>query len=247
MTSKYASQAGSGTLKLSKRTVMLYRSQYDREAKATRQTYVAGFSRSATEVPQAFMNALKQVVRQPERRHAMLSRIEIEVLVPARQLALEAATRRVRLSALAPIAEARRALGRATRCLETMEPSAELHHELGGLREAYQNFERLQSLGAYVASDTDSAIAALSAACKTLSQAVQTLPRGTTIRPETVNAWQRSWYLHQDMLATVTSRAALKRPAGWSHPSVRAQVEQGRSDTDRPALASRHLRVQGTE
>ena len=227
MSSNKAHQAGSGTLKLSKRTVMLYRSRYDREAKATRQNYVAGFSRSATEVPPAFMHALKQVVRQPERRQAMLSRIEIEVLVPARQSAVRAARRQVRLTALAPIAEARRALGRAARCLETVEAGEELSQELEGLSEAYQNFERLQSLGASKVLDVDGAIAALSAACTALSNAVNGLPRGTTIQPETINAWQRSWYLHQDMLATATRRAALKRPAGWSRPSVRRQVEQG--------------------
>jgi hypothetical protein len=206
---------------------MLYGSQYDREAKATRQTYVAGFSRSATEVPPAFMHALKQRVRQPERRQAMLSRIEIEVLVPARRLAIEVARRQMRLSALVPIAEARRALGRATRCLETVEPCAELSHELGSLSEAYQSFERSQSSSASKVLDVDGAIAALSAACTALTNAVNALPRGATIQPETINAWQRNWYLHQDMLATVTRRAALKRPAGWSRPSIRKQVEQG--------------------
>lgn len=227
MTSKNATRAGTGTLKVSRRTVMLYKSQYDREAKATRQTYVAGFSRSATEVPPAFMLALKQLVRQPERRQAMLSRIEIEVLVPAREQAIEGARRQARLYAVAPIAEARRALGRALRSLEDMEPSAELNGEVRGLREVYQTFERLQSSGASQVWDVDGAIAALSAACTALSNAVHTIPRGTTIQPQTIDAWQRSWYLYQDMLATVTRRAALKRPAGWSHPSMRAKVEQG--------------------
>jgi hypothetical protein len=208
--------AGTGTLKLSKRTVMLYASTYEREVKATRQRYVAGFSRSATEIPPAFLTALHQLVKDPERRQALLERIDTEVLVPARRAAMDAERRRSHLLSLQPLSEARRALGRATRSLNDIEVSAELREEFRRLDIAYQALKGFEGQEAHKTLTIDDAIAAFTEACKGLSAAVQALPKRCALRPETVNAWQRSWYLHQDTLATATSRAALKRPAGWS-------------------------------
>lgn len=219
--------SGTGTLKLSKRTVMLYKSRYDREAKATRQTYVAGFSRSATEIPPAFVTAMRQLVRDPERRQEMLARIDNEVLVPAREASMAAERRRRHLVSLQPLAEARRALGRATRSLNSLESSVELQDELRRLDSAYQALKGFKGQEASEKLDMGEAVAAFASACKALSASVEALPKRCALRPETVNAWQRSWYLHQDMFATVTSRTALKRPAGWSSPSVRKQVEDG--------------------
>lgn len=219
--------SGTGTLKLSKRTVMLYKSSYDRESKATRQTYVAGFSRSATEIPPAFVTALRQLVRDPERRQEMLARIDTEVLVPAREASMEAERRRRYLTSLQPLSEARRALGRATRCLNGIESSAELQEEFRRLDGAYQALKGFEGQGASEELDMDEAIAAFASACKALSAAVQALPKRCALRPDTVNAWQRSWYLHQDMFATAASRTALRRPAGWSNAAVRKQVEDG--------------------
>lgn len=218
---------GTATLKLSKRTVMLYKSRYDREAKATRQTYVAGFSRSATEIPPAFLTALRQLVKDPERRQALLARIDTEVLVPAREALMEAERRRRHLVSLQPLSEARRALGRATRCMNGIESSAELREELRRLDCAYQALKGFEVRGASEELNMDEAVAAFASACKALSAAVQALPKRCTLRPDTVNAWQRSWYLHQDMFATAASRTALRRPAGWSNASVRKQVENG--------------------
>lgn len=219
--------SGTGTLKLSKRTVMLYKSSYDRESKATRQTYVAGFSRSATEIPPVFVTALRQLVRDPERRQEMLARIDTEVLVPAREASMEAERRRRHLTSLQPLSEARRALGRATRCLNGIESSAELQEEFRRLDSAYQELKGFEGQRASEVLDIDDAVAAFASACKALSASVQALPKRCALRPDTVNAWQRSWYLHQDMLATATSRTALRRPAGWSSTSVRKQVEDG--------------------
>lgn len=227
---------GTATLKLSKRTVMLYKSRYDREAKATRQTYVAGFSRSATEIPPAFLTALRQLVKDPERRQEMLARIDTEVLVPAREASMEAERRRRHLVSLQPLSEARRALGRASRCLNGIESSAELQEEFRRLDNAYQALKGFEGQGASEELDIDEAVAGFASACKVLSASVEALPKRGALRPETVNAWQRSWYLHQDMFATVTSRTALKRPAGWSSPSVRKQVEDG-LDANRQSTA----------
>jgi len=224
---KKAGAPGTGTLKLSRRTVMLYASHYDREVKATRQTYVSGFSRSATEIPATFLTALRQLVKDPERRQEMLARIDTEVLVPAREASMESERRRRHLTALQPLSEARRALGRATRCLNGIESSTELQEEFRRLDSAYQALKGIEGQGASEESDMDEAIAAFASACKALSASVQALPKRCALRPDTVNAWQRSWYLHQDMLATATSRAALRRPAGWSSTSVRKQVEDG--------------------
>lgn len=224
---KKTAPAGTGTLKLSKRTVMLYASTYDRDIKATRQRYVAGFSRSATGIPPSFLTALRQVVKDPERRQAMLARIDTEVLVPARRAAVEAERRRSHLVSLQPLSEARRALGRATRCLNGIESSAELQEEFKRLDSAYQALKGFKGQEAHKAPTIDDAIAAFTEACKGLSASVQALPKRCTLRPETVNAWQRSWYLHQDTLATATSRAALRRPAGWSSATVRKHVEEG--------------------
>lgn len=235
MTQRNPSRAPTGTLKLSKRTVMLYTSTYDRTAKATRQTYVAGFSRSATDVPAAFMSALRRVVCDPERREAMLARIELEVLIPARCLAIERQERQARLAALTPLMEARRVLRRAIGCMAGLARSKELELEVGGLRAAWRELERqlperddeCATHHADEHTDLDGAMCALCNAYKTLAQAVQVLPRGASINSSTVLAWRKSWYLHQDMLAVVTSRAALRRPAGWSSPAARARVEQG--------------------
>jgi hypothetical protein len=207
---------------------MLYRSVYDRNAKATRQTYVIGFSRSATEIPATFMTALKQFIRDPMRRQSLLSRIETEVLVPARQSAIDAVQKQARLATLAPIAEARRALNRAAHCFASVAKGPELHHELAGLREAYQQLSHDTQSISVAACTIDSTISDLTHTCAALARAVQALPKRSVIAPETVNAWQRSWYAHQDMLAIVTSRAALKRPAGWSHPTYRALVEESK-------------------
>lgn len=224
---KKAGAPGTGTLKLSRRTVMLYESHYDREVKATRQTYVSGFSRSATEIPATFLTALRQLVKDPERRQEMLARIDTEVLVPAREASMEAERRRRHLTSLQPLLEARRALGRATRCLNGIESSAELQEEFRRLDIAYQALKGFEGQEAHKTQTIDDAIAAFAEACKGLSAAVQALPKRCALRPETVNAWQRSWYLHQDTLATATSRAALRRPAGWSSASVRKHVEEG--------------------
>lgn len=224
---KKAGAPGTGTLKLSRRTVMLYESHYDREVKATRQIYVSGFSRSATEIPPAFLTALRQLVKDPERRQEMLARIDTEALVPAREASMEAERRRRHLTSLQPLSEARRALGRATRCLNGIESSAELQEELRRLDSAYQALKGFEGEGASEDLDMDEAVAAFASACKALSAAVQALPKRCALRPDTVNAWQRSWYLHQDMFATAASRTALRRPAGWSNAAVRKQVEDG--------------------
>lgn len=224
---KKAGAPGTGTLKLSRRTVMLYTSHYDREVKATRQTYVSGFSRSATEIPPPFLTALRQLVKDPERRQEMLARIDTEVLAPAREASMEAERRRRHLVSLQPLSEARRALGRATRCLSGIESSAELMEEFRRLDSAYQALKGFGGQRASEELDMDEAVAAFASACKALSASVQALPKRCALRPDTVNAWQRSWYLHQDMLATATSRTALRRPAGWSSASVRKQVEDG--------------------
>lgn len=224
---KKSTPAGTGTLKLSKRTVMLYASTYEREVKATRQRYVAGFSRSATEIPPAFLTALRRLVKDPERRQEMLARIDTEVLVPAREASQEAERRRRHLVSLQPLSEARRALGRATRCLNSIERSAELREEFRRLDIAYQALKGFEGQETHKTLTIDDAIAAFSKACKGLSASVQALPKRCALRPETVNAWQRTWYLHQDTLATATSRAALRRPAGWSSASVRKHVEEG--------------------
>lgn len=233
---KKAGAPGTGTLKLSRRTVMLYESHYDREVKATRQTYVSGFSRSATEIPPAFLTALRQLVKDPERRQEILTRIDTEVLVPAREASMEAERRRRHLVALQPLSEARRALGRATRCLNSIESSAELQEEFRRLDNAYRALKGFEGQGASEELDIDEAVAGFASACKVLSASVEALPKRCALRPETVNAWQRSWYLHQDMFATVTSRTALKRPAGWSSHSVRKQVEDG-LDANRQSTA----------
>ena len=239
MTQRKPSRAPTGTLKLSKRTVMLYASTYDRAVQATRQTYVAGFSRSATDVPAAFMRALRRIVSDPERREAMLARIELEVLIPARCLAIERQERQARLAALAPLMEARRVLRRAIGCTAGLARSKELEQEASSLRAVWCELEQL--LPEHVTervtervvghadehTDLDEAMGALCNAYKTLARAVQALPRGASIDPSTVLAWRKSWYLHQDMLAALTSRAALCRPAGWSSPAARARVEQG--------------------
>ena len=222
-----ARSPGTGTLKLSRRTVMLYKSSYDREAKATRQTYVSGFSRSATEVPAAFLTALRQLVKDPQRRQEMLARIDNEVLQPAREASLETERRRTRLLALAPLAEARRTLGRAARALENIEPSSELVTELQGLQSAYQSLQLFEVSAASERLPLDEAIAAFASACRALSESVQSLSKRSALSTQTINAWQRSWYLHQDMFATATSRSALRRPAGWSNASVRKHVESG--------------------
>lgn len=228
MSSTTISRGGSGTLKISKRNVMLYHSVYDRNAKATRQTYIVGFSRSAIEIPATFMKALKKFICDPIRRQFLLSRIETEVLIPARQSAINTAQKQARLTTLAPIVEARRALNRAVNCFNYVANGPELHHELAGLREAYQKLGHDTHSESVAAYDIDSTISDFTQACAALTQAVQALPKRSVIAPETVNAWQRSWYVHQDMLAIVTSRAALKRPAGWSHPSYRDLVEQAK-------------------
>lgn len=223
-----AKRPGSATLKLSKRTVMLYESRYDRAAKATRQTYVAGFSRNATEIPAAFMKALARLTMTPERREQMLARIEAEVLAPARERAAEIERRRAQLAALAPVAAAGRAVGRAVRCLDEAEASPERDAALASLQDTCAGVAALQPHAPSPSpTDIDGAIAAFAGACAQLTAAVRALPKGAALKAATVNAWQRSWYVHQDMQAAVTSRAALKRPAGWSRPRVRALVEQG--------------------
>lgn len=258
MTQRKPSRAPTGTLKLSKRTVMLYASTYDRTVKATRQTYVAGFSRAATDVPAAFMSALRRIVRDPERREAMLARIELEVLIPARCLAIERQERQARLAALAPLMEARRVLHRAIGCAAGLARSKELELEASGLRALWREFEQQlperddehATQHATEHTDVDEAMGALCNAYKTLAQAVQALPRGASIDPSTVLAWQKSWYLHQDMLAAVTSRAALRRPAGWSSPAARARVEQGgdaTGQTDQAEELARAADLQGAQ
>lgn len=134
----------SATLKLTKRTVMLYSCEYDRAAKATRQRYLAGFSRTATAIPHEFASKLRTGVLDPGRRQAMLERIEIEVLVPARQLEAERGRRNATMAALAPLVDARRAFGRAARCVESTETSEELEAELSRLRQAYEQLERVR-------------------------------------------------------------------------------------------------------
>lgn len=236
---KICAGKGTGTLKLSARNVMLYRSEYDREARATRQTYVAGFSRSASQIPPAFLAALKKLVREPDRQQQMLSRIEIDVLVPARQRATDAAEHQARIAALAPLAEARRAVVRAARCAESQTTNPELNTELSKLREAFAIIGRVNPAAKMADSDVDAAIARLEAACAEVIRAVQALPKRAAISTATVNGWQRAWYSYQDMLAVATGRAALKRPAGWSDPSIRAAVVLGHDANQATALRRR--------
>lgn len=230
---------GTGTLKLSARNVMLYRSEYDRKARATRQTYVAGFSRSASQIPPAFLATLKKLVCEPERQQQMLSRIETEVLVPARQRVTEAAERQARIAALAPLAEARRAVVRAARCAESQTTNPELNTELSKLREALAIIGRVNPTATTTDSDLDAAIAHLDAACAEVSRAVQALPKRAAISTTTVNCWQLAWYSYKDMLAVATGRAALKRPAGWSDPSIRAAVALGQDANHAAVLRGR--------
>lgn len=217
----------SATLKLTKRNVMLYSCEYDRTAKATRQRYLAGFSRAATAIPPEFAGKLRACVADPGRRQAMLERIEIEVLVPARQLEAERGRRNATMAALAPLVDARRAFGRAARCVESAEASEELEAELSRLRQAYEQLERVHPSHTDGRDSLRAAFRNLTSACEQVAQAVQAMPRGTIASSDAVNAWQRTWYQYQDMLSAVTRRSAFKRPAGWSDKAVRAKVEAG--------------------
>lgn len=217
----------SATLKLSARSVMLYSCEYDRTSRATRQRYIAGFSRSATSVPHAFMSKLRAHVADAERRQAILETIESASLVPARRLAAERERRNANVAAVAPIAEARRALGRAARCVGSVVASVELSEELSRLDAAYAQFESMCPGGIATGDSVLDAFRKLAASCEEVIRAVQAMPRGAAPSAESVNAWQRSWYAYQDMLAAVTRRPGLKRPAGWSAKEVRALVEGG--------------------
>lgn len=218
----------SSTLKISGRSVMLYRSEYDRATKATRQQYLGGFSRSLTAIPQRFLKLLEANTRDPKKLHAMLVRIENEVLEPARARAAEADKQRRNLDAIAPVVEARRAMNRAARCVESAPDCEELSAELGRLKQAYEQVLLAKPLDANRDDVALRAFEALGAACEQVVEAQQSMPRRTAPTHEAVNAWQRTWYQYQDMLSAVTRRSAFKRPAGWSDKTVRAMVEAGK-------------------
>jgi hypothetical protein len=218
----------SSTLKISGRSVMLYRSEYDRAAKATRQRYLGGFSRSLTAIPPKFLKLLEAQTPDPEKRQAMLARIEVEALEPARQRAAEADKHRENVEAIAPVIEARRAVNKAARCVESAPDCAELSAELRKLQQAYDQVQVARPARDVSHDGTLHVFEALGAACDEVVDVLQRLPRGIAPSREAVNAWQRTWYQYQDMLSAVTRRSAFKRPAGWSDKKIRAKVESGR-------------------
>jgi plasmid stabilization system protein ParE len=217
----------SSTLKISGRSVMLYRSEYDRAAKATRQRYLGGFSRGLTAIPSKFLRLLESQTQDPDKRQAMLARIEIEALEPARQRASEAEKRRENLKAIAPVIEARRAVTRAARCVESAADCAELSAELRELQQAYDQVLLARPIRDVSDDGALHVFEALGTACDEVVDVLQRLPRRATPTREAVNAWQRTWYQYQDMLSAVTRRSAFKRPAGWSDKGVRTMVESG--------------------
>lgn len=215
-------------LKISGRSVSLYRSEYDRAAKATRQRYLGGFSRRLTAIPPKFLKLLEAQTPDPDKRHAMLARIEVEALEPARQRAADAERHRKNMETLVPVIEARRAVNRAARCVESAPDCAELTAELRKLQQAYDQVFLARPIRDVSDDGTLRAFVALGAACDEVVDVLQQrLPRGLAPSREAVNAWQRTWYQYQDMLSAVTRRSAFKRPAGWSDKAVRAKVEAG--------------------
>lgn len=228
------------TLKINKTSVMLYASQYVRLPDgrgASSQTYLASFSRNATEVPPQFAAALREATRgRPERYQSLMGRIDSEVLKPAqcRQRLEEAARqRRVLTSALQHVVQGLTDIPEMPG-YPIVARSAEFQALLPELQAGADHL--LQLLDKHDSTTTalqetpeqrlQRLLTTVNDACaeivELMPEASNAFRRGYRFEAKTLSWVRQLWFRTSDAVAALSARTQLRRPRNWS--SQKAQV-----------------------
>jgi len=225
-------------LKINKTSVMLYASQYVRLPDgrgASSQTYLASFSRNATEMPAQFEIALREATRgRPERYQSLMGRIDSEVLGPARirqRLEETARQRRALTSALRHVVQGLTDIPEmpgypiASRSAEFQQLLPELQTGAAHLLHSLNKHDstttvpqeapeqRLQRLLTTV-NDACAEIA------KLMPEASNAFRRGYRFEAETLSGVRQLWFRTSDAVAALSARGQFRRPRNWSTQRV---------------------------
>lgn len=222
------------SLKLNSTSVMLYTNQYVRLPDgrgASIQTYLASFSRKATDIPPLFETALREATRgQPARYQALIARIDNEVLRPARIRHQQEEAVRQRNALVA-------ALGHVVQGLTDI-PEMPGYLTLTGSAEFQRLLLELQAgtqrvLEARVVNECPSRepvespekrlqrlLLTVSSACADIAElmptARQAFPRGYRFAAETIEQVRQLWFSSSHAIASLSARSQLRRPRNWS-------------------------------
>lgn len=232
-------QPTSVSLKINRTSVMLYANRYVRlpdGSGASSQAYLASFPITATELPVAFESLLRAATTgRPERYQALRQRIDVEVLIPARQREAEETARRN----LQGIENALRWAAQnleAIHCLPAYNDlidRPELQRLLANLLDTSATLASNMQPGMQTETPTPPAepnplpeqrlqalMTNLENTCleigALLPESAQIFKRGHIFERETVALVKRLWFRTSDVIARLGSRGQFRRPAGWS-------------------------------
>lgn len=227
---------------------MLYTSRYVKrsgEPGATTQEYLASFSITSTEVPANFKSLLRQATAgRPERYQALMQRIEVRVLEPARALAaieqqkkawvnlaehLEIATAQLQLAKALPHFEhhvRHPAMQIAVKQIVEQANSAVYDGAASGGSPALTTATGKQAnedglSGITAEAKLQALLSQLGQTCNEITElmpeAARNFRRGHKFEPATTELVKKAWFKTSDAISALGGRSQLRRPKRWEH------------------------------
>ncbi len=230
------------TLKINRTSIMLYANEYVRLPDgrgASSQIYLASFPKTATDIPAAFEQKLREAtVGRPERYFALCQRLENEVLIPARIRQRQEAASRQRRELTCALQHVIRGLNDIPDMpgYPTFTTSAEFQQLLPALQTETARLLKLMPASPVPESPTetpeqrlqrllDTANGACADIAALMPEAAMGFKRGYRFEDETQNQVRQLWFRSADAVAALSARTQFRRPANWT--ALRPQVLSG--------------------
>lgn len=222
------------TLKINKTSVMLYGNRYVKlpDGKgASAQVYLASFSKNVTTIPDSFETALRQNTSgRPERYFALITRIESEVLEPARERQRQAREAAERAAIHATLGHLIRGLKDIPEMAgyPNFVKQAECQEMLIALRRTTKPLVQqiaVADQATVIPTDLSETrlqqlMQVINASCAEIAsmmpESAGGFKRGHKFSQETVQQVQNLWFGTSGAIAALSGRSQLRRPKTWT-------------------------------